>query len=166
MSTYFLPRLFGPQLVHCLSVHCLLLPLLQISPKICVPMAEIEMRAVRSSGPGGQNVNKVSSAIYLRFDITRSSLPEYCKARLLRLADSRIARDGIIHIKARRFRTQERNREDALERLSQLLRRGLVRRPQRRKTQPSRATRMRRVDLKTRRGRVKADRRRDWRRDS
>lgn len=129
-------------------------------------MAEIEMRAVRSSGPGGQNVNKVSSAIYLRYDITRSSLPEYCKARLLRLADSRLARDGVVHIKAQRFRTQERNREDALDRLTQLLRKGLARRPQRRKTQPSRTARMRRVDQKTRRGRIKADRRRDWRRDN
>ncbi|MGV6826354.1 MAG: alternative ribosome rescue aminoacyl-tRNA hydrolase ArfB, partial [bacterium] len=93
-------------------------------PNLCptsVNADDLEIHAIHAAGPGGQNVNKVSSAIHLRFDIPNSSLPEACKQRLLALKDKRINRDGILIIKAQRFRTQEKNRADAIERLEQLL---------------------------------------------
>ncbi|MDX1460660.1 MAG: alternative ribosome rescue aminoacyl-tRNA hydrolase ArfB [Xanthomonadales bacterium] len=120
-----------------------------------LPETEIEMKAVRASGPGGQNVNKVSSAIHLRFDVKASSLPEAVKQRLLSLRDRRITRDGVVVIKAQRFRDQEKNRQDALARLATLIRKALDRPIRRIPTKPSRAAKRKRVDAKTRRGEVK-----------
>lgn len=117
---------------------------------------EIECTAICSQGSGGQNVNKVSSAIHLRFDIQSSSLPDFYKQRLLELQDKRITKDGIIVIKAQRFRTQEKNREDALLRLAELIRGATIIQKTRRPTRPSKAAKARRTDSKTLRGKVKS----------
>ncbi len=118
------------------------------------------MEAVRSSGAGGQNVNKVSSAIHLRFDIPASSLPQRTKDRLLALRDSRINREGVLVIKAQQHRTREKNRQAALSRLTELVRDVMVERKPRVATQPGVAARRRRMDAKSRRGKVKALRQR------
>lgn len=132
---------------------------LEISDTICIPDEEIEFQALRAQGPGGQHVNKVSSALQLRFDIGRSSLPEPVKERLTALADRRISADGVLVIKAQRHRSQSRNREDALERLQALVRAACHRDPPRRATRPTRASKQRRLDSKTRRSRIKSLRR-------
>jgi ribosome-associated protein len=132
---------------------------LRITADIALPEEELEWQPIRAQGAGGQNVNKVSSALHLRFDIGSSSLPDEVKERLLALRDQRISRDGIVVIKAQRFRTQEKNRADAIERLGELIGRASRVPKKRRPTRPSRAAQKRRVDDKTQRGRLKRLRR-------
>jgi len=129
--------------------------MLIISNNTNIPDHEIEISAVRSQGPGGQNVNKVSSAIHLRFDIPASSLPDFYKQRLLKIKDNRISKEGIVIIKAQKFRSQEKNREDALLRLQALIRSVAVTQKKRRPTKPTKASQNRRMDSKTKRGKTK-----------
>jgi ribosome-associated protein len=130
--------------------------MLPISNEITIPSEEIDVQAVRAQGAGGQNVNKVSTAIHLRFDIKASSLPDVYKERLLRLKDHRISEEGVVIIKAQRYRTQLKNREDALDRLRDLIRSIMVSRKRRHETKPTQGSQEKRLESKTKRGQVKA----------
>jgi len=132
---------------------------LKISNLVSISVRDIEFQAIRAQGPGGQNVNKVSSAIHLRFDVPASDLPEIYKEKLLALKDSRITKDGVVVIKAQTFRSQEKNREDGLNRLAALIRGAVKKQRKRRPSKPSRAAKKKRMDSKTRHGKLKALRR-------
>ncbi len=132
--------------------------MLQISTAIAIPEQEIEMSAIRAQGAGGQNVNKVATAIHLRFDIAASSLPDRYKEKLLALNDQRITKDGVIVIKAQEHRTQEQNREEALQRLKDLIQ-SAIRVPKPRKpSKPTRSAQRKRLDSKSKRSQIKTNR--------
>ena len=133
--------------------------MLYISSHITIPDAEIDIHAMRAQGAGGQNVNKVSSAIHLQFDVAASSLPPFYKEELLKLKDHRISEEGVVTIKAQQYRSQEQNREDALARLRELIQSVAIPRKKRRATKPTKGSKERRLESKTKRGTLKTLRR-------
>ncbi|HGY9578138.1 TPA: alternative ribosome rescue aminoacyl-tRNA hydrolase ArfB [Vibrio harveyi] len=132
--------------------------MLKISNSVTIQDWEIQLLPIRAQGNGGQNVNKVSSAIHLRFDVRHSTLPEFYKEQLLALSDSRISKEGVIIIKAQQFRTQEQNKEDALNRLQALIQSASRQEKKRIKTKPTRASQRRRLDSKTKQATKKQQR--------
>ncbi|WP_415896532.1 alternative ribosome rescue aminoacyl-tRNA hydrolase ArfB [Neptuniibacter sp. QD57_21] len=132
--------------------------MLKITNRVFIYPHELEFNAIRAQGSGGQNVNKVSSAIHLRFDIKNSSLPEFYKERLLAYRDQRITKEGVIVIKSQNSRDQERNKEDAKQRLLELIQAATIVEKARRATKPTRSSQRKRVDKKTQRGQIKKNR--------
>lgn len=131
------------------------LEMIEITPSLQIDERELQIDFVRASGPGGQNVNKVSTAVQLRFDVNASALPEEVKGRLTRLAGNRITSDGMLLIEARRFRTQEQNREDAIQRFVELVRKALIPPKPRKRTKPTAASKAKRLKEKKARGNIK-----------
>lgn len=137
--------------------------MIEITPSIQIDERELQIDFIRSSGPGGQNVNKVATAVQLRFDVSASTLPEDVRARLLHLAGKRATSEGVLLIEARRFRTQEQNREDAIQRFVELVRKALLKPRARKKTKPTQASKEERIKEKKRRGEIKKMRQsREW----
>ena len=133
--------------------------MLKINENISIPLGEIEISAIRSQGAGGQNVNKVSTAIHIRFDVRASTaISEEDKQRILRVKDQRLSKEGVIVIKSQRYRSQDKNRSDALEKLAAMIRMALLEKKPRKPTNPTKKSREKRLDEKTRRGRLKESR--------
>jgi len=129
--------------------------MLKISNEVTIPISEIDVQAIRAQGSGGQNVNKVSTAVHLRFNIRASSLPDVYKERMLMLNDQRISEDGVVIIKAQLYRSQLKNREDALNRLRDLIKSVMVTRKKRQATKPTKGSQERRLESKIKRGQTK-----------